>query len=264
MACRCCRCDNAFSERGRARLRPARARAPGDEQATSTTGRAEARWSGGVADLRRRAAGSARPRAATASTGEDVTANVRTIRAVPLPLRGAAPELLEVRGEVFMPLAGFQAHERAGARSAARRSSSIRATRPPAACGSWIRDHRAAAAGDLSSTRRRGRRRAAARRGRASCSRCCATGACAPVRKRARVHGVEGCLEYYRDIGARRAGLPYQIDGVVYKVDRARRPGAARLRVARAALGARAQVSGRGGAHAGARDRVSRSAAPAR
>jgi DNA ligase (NAD+) len=33
------------------------------------------------------------------------------------------------------------------------------------------------------------------------------------------VSGVEGCLEYYRDIGARRGKLPYQIDGVVYKVD---------------------------------------------
>ena len=31
--------------------------------------------------------------------------------------------------------------------------------------------------------------------------------------------GVAGCLEYYRDIGARRPKLPYQIDGVVYKVD---------------------------------------------
>ena len=35
-----------------------------------------------------------------------------------------------------------------------------------------------------------------------------------------KVVGVEGCLEYYRDIGARRPKLPYQIDGVVYKVDR--------------------------------------------
>ena len=38
-------------------------------------------------------------------------------------------------------------------------------------------------------------------------------------RGEASVAGVEGCLEYYRDIGARRAKLPYQIDGVVYKVD---------------------------------------------
>ncbi len=36
------------------------------------------------------------------------------------------------------------------------------------------------------------------------------------------MRGVEGCLDYYRAIGARRAELPYQIDGVVYKVNRAR------------------------------------------
>jgi len=40
-------------------------------------------------------------------TGEDVTANVRTIRAVPQRLQGAAPRLIEARGEVFMLLAGF-------------------------------------------------------------------------------------------------------------------------------------------------------------
>jgi len=39
--------------------------------------------------------------------GEDVTANVRTIRAVPQRLRGSAPAAIEVRGEVFMPLQGF-------------------------------------------------------------------------------------------------------------------------------------------------------------
>ena len=33
------------------------------------------------------------------------------------------------------------------------------------------------------------------------------------------VESVDGCLEYYREIGVARAGLPYQIDGVVYKVD---------------------------------------------
>jgi len=41
------------------------------------------------------------------SSGEDITANIRTLRAVPLTLRGAAPDEIEVRGEVFMPLAGF-------------------------------------------------------------------------------------------------------------------------------------------------------------
>src|SRR3990167_4288340 len=43
------------------------------------------------------------------ATGEDVTANLRTIRAIPLRLRGDAPKLIEVRGEVFMPRAAFEA-----------------------------------------------------------------------------------------------------------------------------------------------------------
>jgi DNA ligase (NAD+) len=44
------------------------------------------------------------------ATGEDVTSNVRTIRCIPLRLRiDAPPAVLEVRGEVFMPRAGFVA-----------------------------------------------------------------------------------------------------------------------------------------------------------
>ncbi|RKT81667.1 DNA ligase (NAD+) [Rahnella aquatilis] len=44
------------------------------------------------------------------TTGENITANVRTIRAIPLRLHGDnIPERLEVRGEVFMPQAGFEA-----------------------------------------------------------------------------------------------------------------------------------------------------------
>src|SRR4051812_6507669 len=41
-------------------------------------------------------------------TGEDVTANVATIRSLPRRLRGKPPAVLEVRGEVFLPYAGFK------------------------------------------------------------------------------------------------------------------------------------------------------------
>ena len=41
------------------------------------------------------------------TTGEDVTPNVRVIRSIPLTLRGPAPTLMEVRGEVFLPRAEF-------------------------------------------------------------------------------------------------------------------------------------------------------------
>src|SRR3546814_20861213 len=41
-------------------------------------------------------------------TGEDITANLRTIRAIPLKLHGDAPSQIEVRGEVYLPHAGFK------------------------------------------------------------------------------------------------------------------------------------------------------------
>ncbi|WP_430868697.1 NAD-dependent DNA ligase LigA [Demequina aurantiaca] len=42
------------------------------------------------------------------TTGEDVTANVRTIATIPQRLTGAAPALVEIRGEVFLPVAAFE------------------------------------------------------------------------------------------------------------------------------------------------------------
>jgi len=54
-------------------------------------------------------------------TGEDVTANVRTIKSVPRKLKGeAVPERLEVRGEVFMPLAAFEGLNRRQGEAGAR------------------------------------------------------------------------------------------------------------------------------------------------
>ncbi|MGI9585861.1 MAG: NAD-dependent DNA ligase LigA [Acidimicrobiia bacterium] len=46
------------------------------------------------------------------AVGEDVTANARTIRTVPLVLRGTAPKVMEVRGEIYMPVSEFEALNR--------------------------------------------------------------------------------------------------------------------------------------------------------
>ena len=152
------------------------------------------------------------------TTGEDVTANVRTIRSVPLHLRGTAPALFEARGEVFMPVAWF---ERLNA-EAAKKGEKVFANPRNAAAGSLrqldprITAHRpldiffyavgAVEGLDLPSSH----------------------GATLELLKDfglrvspeiRRVRGAEGCLAYYADIGRRRASLEYQIDGVVYKVD---------------------------------------------
>jgi DNA ligase (NAD+) len=151
--------------------------------------------------------------------GEDVTHNVRTIKAVPIDLRGKAPALLEVRGEVFMPIAGFKAMNE---RALTRGEKTFVNPRNAAAGGIRQLDPRLAASrpfdvffyglgetqgwtppprhtDTLQQLREWGLKTS-------------------PLTKT--VRGVEGCLAYYRDIGERRASLPYEIDGVVYKVNR--------------------------------------------
>jgi DNA ligase (NAD+) len=151
-------------------------------------------------------------------TGEDVTTNVRTIRAVPQRLRGEAPPLFEARGEVFMTIAGFErmnqlARERgekvfvnprnAAAGSLRQLDARITATRPLSAFFYGVGVIEKAPLPKLQSEllellRTQG----------------------LPVSPETRtVHGVEGCLAYYRRIGERRSALPYQIDGVVYKLN---------------------------------------------
>lgn len=153
------------------------------------------------------------------TTGEDVTANVRTIRTVPLQLLGSGwPEVLEVRGEVFMPVAAFNAYnERALAEGA----------RP-------LANPRNGAAGSL----RQLDPRITAQRPLAFYAYGVGVveGAALPPTHSATlqqlrdwgfpvsaentvVRGVDGLLGYYRAIGARRASLPFDIDGVVYKLD---------------------------------------------
>ena len=151
--------------------------------------------------------------------GEDVTPNVRTIRAFPLRLRGKAPPVLEVRGEVFMPLKSF---ERLNREAEARGEKTF--VNP-----------RNAAAGSL---RQLDPRVTAARQLRMYCYGLGTVRGWSPPARQsemlealkawglpvcpasARVLGAEGCLRYFRDMGERRARLPYQIDGVVYKVER--------------------------------------------
>jgi len=151
-------------------------------------------------------------------TGEDVTANVATIRGVPRRLRGKPPAVLEVRGEVFLPYAGFARMNR----DAAERGEKTYVNPRNAASGSLRQlDPRITATRPLDLY---------------FYSTGVVEGGSVPARQSAlypqlndwglrtcpeakKVVGIEGCQAYYRDIGERRPKLPYQIDGVVYKVD---------------------------------------------
>ncbi|NIA52609.1 NAD-dependent DNA ligase LigA [Massilia sp. TW-1] len=153
-------------------------------------------------------------------TGEDVTANIRTVRVIPLRLRGdEVPDVLEVRGEVLMFKEDF---ERLNQRQ---RDAGQKEFANP----------RNAAAGSL---RQLDARITAQRRLRFFAYGIgLLEGAALPEshskaldwldelglpvsKERAVVTGCEGMLGYFRDIGSRRKALPYEIDGVVYKVDR--------------------------------------------
>jgi DNA ligase (NAD+) len=152
-------------------------------------------------------------------SGEDVTQNVRTIPSIPLRLMGEDwPEVLEVRGEIFMPKKGF---ERLNARQRER------GERPFA-------NPRNAAAGSLRQldpaiTARRplamfcygvgevlGHAMADTHSGNMALVRDWGL----PVSPELRVcRGMSECHAYYHDIQARRDALDYDIDGVVFKVD---------------------------------------------
>ena len=153
------------------------------------------------------------------TTGEDITNNVRTIPSIPLRLRGEGfPGLLEVRGEIYMPTEGF---ERLNAR--AREHGEKTFANP-----------RNAAAGSL----RQLDARVTAQRPLQMC--CYSVGQVAegelPERhdqvlqclqrwglrinaESAVVRGIDACEEYYEALAARRASLPYDIDGIVFKVN---------------------------------------------
>jgi DNA ligase (NAD+) len=159
-------------------------------------------------------------------TGEDVTLNLRTIKSIPLRLRGKDfPKLIEVRGEVYMPRAGFEKYNEAARAS----NGKIKVLINP----------RNAAAGSL----RQLDPRITAQRPLAFYAYAVGVVEAGPIQSGMmpathsqtlrKLHewgmpvsklvdtaiGVEGCLEYYRRIGAQRDALPFDIDGVVYKLD---------------------------------------------
>ena len=155
------------------------------------------------------------------ATGEDVTSNVRTISAIPLQLMarggsGTWPPSLEVRGEIYMPLAGFRAYnqraveqglkELVNPRNAA--AGSLRQLDPRLTAKRPLAFYAYAAAADTGIP---GSHYEAMQKLKEWGF---------PVNPEIqRVQDADGCVAYYRDMAEKRASLPYDIDGVVYKVD---------------------------------------------
>lgn len=153
------------------------------------------------------------------TTGEDVTQNARTIQTIPLHLLGEGwPAILEVRGEVYMTRAGFArlneelqakgeklfANPRNAAAGSLRQlDARIAAGRPLRFCGyGW---------GELSES--------AGESQFAMLQRLAAWGV--PISKELQqVRGADGCRDYFVALGERRDALDYDIDGVVFKIDR--------------------------------------------
>lgn len=153
-------------------------------------------------------------------TGEDITANIRTIPSVPLKLRGSGyPELVEVRGEVYMPKAGFEKLNQrlaeqdektfvnprnAAAGSLRQKKSTVTARRPLEFCAySMAVTDESVLPGthwdSLQLVSDWGFR-------------------INPEMRKA--EGAEACLQAYNELMEKRDSLPYEIDGIVFKVNR--------------------------------------------
>ena len=151
-------------------------------------------------------------------TGEDVTLNVRTIRQIPLSLEGMYPTVLEVRGEVYMARPDFERYNerqrelglptlvnpRNGAAGSIRQLDSTLAARRPLkffayGLGEKVEgwDWRATHKKVLEQLEAWG----------------------FPVYKPELAHGAQDLVKFHRDIAAKRDSLPFDIDGVVYKVN---------------------------------------------
>jgi DNA ligase (NAD+) len=153
------------------------------------------------------------------NTGEDITLNIRTIPSIPLRLLGSGwPRVLEVRGEIYMPKAGFEAlnamaykkgekgfmnPRNAAAGSLRQLDPAITATRPLEMCCyniGWVEG------GDLPATH---------------------------IEMLEKLHqwglrinpemrvakNIQACVDYYQYLEKKRDHLPYDIDGIVFKVN---------------------------------------------
>jgi DNA ligase (NAD+) len=151
-------------------------------------------------------------------TGEDVTSNVRTIRVIPLRLAGAAPPLIEIRGEVFMRRDDFErlnerqrekgektfVNPRNAAAGAVRQlDPAIAAQRPLSFFAYGVGEF----AGWAQPATHSATLDAIAAFGVPVCA------------ERAVVQGAQGLVAFHAAIGAKRDALAFDIDGVVYKVD---------------------------------------------
>ncbi|NMT64832.1 NAD-dependent DNA ligase LigA [Marinobacter orientalis] len=152
-------------------------------------------------------------------TGEDITANIRTISSIPLKLRGNSfPDVVEVRGEVYMPRKGFETLNKrladrgektfvnprnAAAGSLRQKKSSVTARRPLEMCAYSVALEDESR---LPATHWEALQQVKKWGFRINPEMCKAT-------------GVEACLDAYNDLMEKRAGLPYEIDGIVFKVN---------------------------------------------
>jgi DNA ligase (NAD+) len=152
-------------------------------------------------------------------TGEDVTANLRTVRAIPLKLRGSGwPEVLEVRGEVVMLRKDFEAFN-----ARAREHGEKTLANPRNGAAGSLRQL------DAAITARRRLSFFAYAIGVVEGSELPPTHSATlrqlrewgfPVSPEVDVaRGFDGLIAYFRRIGEKRDSLPYDIDGVVYKLD---------------------------------------------
>ena len=151
------------------------------------------------------------------TTGEDITANLATIESLPKTIR-RAPQVLEVRGEVYMDRPAFEALN--AAQEAAGKPAYI--NRRNGAAGSLRQT-------DAAITAERGLKFFAYAWGEVSEVRWSShwaflerlAGWQFPTNALARLCQAEAeVLAYYADLEAKRGGLEYDIDGIVYKVDR--------------------------------------------